>query len=75
MPSTRNPASLTPDERARELARLLANGLVRLGTSLLAPQSPLTAGTEDPSNSETNELAVPPGKSVTGLSGYWVQPG
>lgn len=69
MPSTRNPASLSPDERARELARLLATGLVRLGTSLLAPVDLTPAGAEEPSNSGTNGLAAGPEKSVTGTGG------
>lgn len=69
MPSTRNPATLTPDERARELARLLATGLVRLGSSLLAAPSPVETGTGNPSDSDTNELADAPQKSVTGTGG------
>ena len=69
MPSTRNPASLTPDERARELARLLATGLVRLGTSLLAPAPLNPADLENSVNSTANGLAEGPGKSVTGTGG------
>ncbi len=68
MPSTR-PPPLTPDERARELARLLATGLVRLGSSLFAAPSPIETGTGTPSDSDTNELADAAQKSATGTGG------
>lgn len=69
MPSTRNPATLTPDERARELARLLATGLVRLGSALLAHERSPLEGIPEASDSDTNELADAPQKSVTGTGG------
>ncbi|MDY3563381.1 hypothetical protein R5W23_004884 [Gemmata sp. JC673] len=69
MPSTRTPVTLTPDDRARELARLLATGLVRLGSALLAHEPPPSTGTAGTSDFGTNGLAVPPGKSVTGTGG------
>ena len=75
MPSTRDPASMTPDERAGELARLLATGLVRLGASLLAPTPPPTASApplrapENSSEFPANRLAESPPKSVTGTGG------
>ncbi|MBP3954877.1 hypothetical protein J8F10_06220 [Gemmata sp. G18] len=69
MPSTRNPASLTPEERTRELARLLATGLVRLGSDLLAPASSPPSAPEESSESAANGLAVVPQKSVTVTGG------
>ena len=70
MPSTRDPSTLTPDERTRELTRLLATGLVRLGSDLLASpiDPPLTS--EKPSESAANGLAAGPQKSVTGTGSY-----
>ncbi|QEG30363.1 hypothetical protein GobsT_51680 [Gemmata obscuriglobus] len=69
MPSTRNPVTLTPDERARELARLLATGLVRIGSALLVHESPPSTGTAGTSDFGTNELADAREKSVTGTGG------
>jgi hypothetical protein len=42
MPSTNHLSRLTPEERRRRLAALLATGLVRLGASLLPPTAPVT---------------------------------
>ncbi|WP_082839729.1 hypothetical protein [Gemmata sp. SH-PL17] len=69
MPSTRNPATLTPNERTRELARLLATGLVRLGSELLAPPNGTLPISEKSAESSPNGLAVVPQKSVTVTAG------
>ena len=56
---------LTPEERRRRIATLLATGLIRLGTALVPPTS---APDPDPKNlpqSDANRLAVSPDKSVT----------
>lgn len=58
-------AELTPDERFRELARLLAVGVLRLATPLVSVESPTRPDTKTPSKSDTNELAVRGTKSVT----------
>ncbi|WP_162667309.1 hypothetical protein [Gemmata massiliana] len=69
MPSTRDPSTLTPTERAAELARLLATGLVRLGSELLAPPTAPPPTSEKPAESSPNGLAVTLEKSVTGTAG------
>ena len=61
MPSSTDPAALSPADRARELARLLAAGLVRLRRSLPA----LTSARQNVSKNSPNELAAGPEKSVT----------
>ncbi|VTU02512.1 unnamed protein product [Gemmataceae bacterium] len=55
-------ANLSPADRLRELTRLLAAGLLRL--ALPAPHSDNSVPAE-PSEFRTNDLAVPPQKSVT----------
>ena len=65
MPSTIRPPQLTPEERARRVAALLATGLLRLGTSLTTSTSPPPQDPENPAESGANPLAVPPRKSVT----------
>ena len=69
MPSTRNPAAMTADERQRELARLLATGLVRLGSSLLALEPAASSAPENSSESSANQLAEAGQKSVTVTGG------
>jgi hypothetical protein len=65
VPSTDHPSRLTPEERARRVAALLATGLLRIGTALLRATSPADTTTENPSESGANPLAVSPEKSVT----------
>ncbi|WP_082839654.1 hypothetical protein [Gemmata sp. SH-PL17] len=69
MPSTRDPSALTPPARTAELARLLATGLVRLGSELLAPPTDTLPTSEKPAESSPNGLAVGTEKSVTGTAG------
>ncbi len=69
MPSTRDPSTLTPAARTAELARLLATGLVRLGSELLAPPTDTLPISEKQAESSPNGLAVVPQKSVTGTAG------
>jgi hypothetical protein len=61
-----DPAYLTPDERARELARILSRGVLRLrdGGALPAPRDGLPAP-ENPSESSPNCLELSPPASVT----------
>jgi len=70
MPSTSHPCQLTPEERGRRVAALLATGLLRLGSSLPQPTSPPPPAPENPPESGANPLAVPPEKSVTVTPGY-----
>ena len=56
-----NPAFLTPDQRTRELARLLAAGLLRLAR----PFTSAELGPETRQKSLSNELALRSEKSVT----------
>ncbi len=65
MPTFLDPAESTPDERFRELARLLAVGLLRLASPLVSIESPTHPATKIPSKFDTNELAVQRTKSVT----------
>ena len=65
MPSPTDPSRLTPEERARRLAALLATGVLRLGNSLTTPAHPPPPAPENPPESGANPLAVPPRKSVT----------
>ncbi|VTR92504.1 unnamed protein product [Gemmata massiliana] len=69
MPSTRDPSTLTPAARTAELARLLATGLVRLGSELFAPPVDPTQTSEKSSESAANGLTAGPQKSVTGTAG------
>ncbi|VTU02473.1 unnamed protein product [Gemmataceae bacterium] len=57
-----DPADLTPDDRLRELTRLLATGVLRLG--LPAPV-PANSGPAEPSEFRTDDLAARARKSVT----------
>ncbi|WP_439623635.1 hypothetical protein [Gemmata sp.] len=57
-----DPAALTPDDRLRELARLLAAGLLRLA---LPATYAANSGPAEPSEFRTNDLAVRGEKSVT----------
>jgi hypothetical protein len=65
MPSTTHPSQLTPEERARRVAALLATGLLRLGNSLTTPASPPPPAPEKLPESTANPLAVSPVTSVT----------
>ena len=65
MPSTNHPARLTPEERRRRLAALLATGLVRLGKALVPPTSAADNTPENLPESVPNQLAESGQKSVT----------
>ena len=66
MPRHDRPALLTPDERTRRIAALLATGLLRLGNALPQPEAlPFHAPQKLP-DSTSNELATSPERSVTG---------
>jgi hypothetical protein len=58
-------SNLTPDERFREVARLLAVGLLRLRKPVISPKSEQNPTGKTFSESPTNHLAVLPQKSVT----------
>ena len=57
-----DPLELTPTERLREVAALLARGLTRVHDRAGIPPDPVV---EKTSESETNDLATPPAQSVT----------
>jgi len=65
LPSPLRLTELTPDERFRDLARLLAIGLLRLNAPLIGSEPPSHPTTKIPSKSDMNELAVRGTKSVT----------
>jgi hypothetical protein len=68
MPSN-SQAQLTPEERRRRIATLLATGLIHLGTALVPPTS---APDPDPKNlpkSSANQLADSGETSVTVSAG------
>jgi hypothetical protein len=65
MPFNNRAIPLTPEERRRRLAALLATGLLRLGSALRSPPSPSPDSPEKPSESSTNQLADSADKSVT----------
>jgi hypothetical protein len=64
---------LSPEERRRRLAALLATGLMRLGSTLRAPTSAPPSGPPDPSKNVSeslpNQLAESGTKSVTVSAG------
>jgi hypothetical protein len=64
-----DPAALSPEQRARAVAALLATGLVRLGSSLLPLPSAPPSISETPSKSDANRLAEARDKSVTVSAG------
>ena len=66
MPRHDCPALLTPDERTRRLAALLATGLLRLGNSLPPPRSPALHALQKLPESTPDELAASAAPSVTG---------
>ncbi len=65
MPSSLDPALLTPDERFRELARIFATGILRLAHPVTAPETAPGPAAKTPLKSLANHLAVLPTKSVT----------
>ena len=69
MPSTDHRSRLTPEERRRRLAALLATGLVRLGNTLRAATSALPDTPENLPKSSPNRLAESGQKSVTVSAG------
>jgi hypothetical protein len=69
MPSSRQQSLLTPEERRRRLAALLATGLVRLGVTLRPPTPPPPSPSENLPESRANQLAVAGEKSVTVSAG------
>lgn len=69
MPSPLHPSQLTPEERRRRLAALLATGLLRLGTALDAPTSGPQETSENSTESSANQLDDAAEKSVTVSAG------
>jgi hypothetical protein len=65
MHASLDPAELTPDERFRELARLLAVGLLRLKFPVVPGDPPPHSATQKFANSSSNHLDVSREKSVT----------
>jgi hypothetical protein len=65
MHASLDPADLTPNERFRELARMLAVGLLRLKHPVHPADSLPSSAPQKFSDSPTNQLDVPPHKSVT----------
>ncbi len=65
MPSSLDSTSLSPDERFRELARLLATGVLRLARPVIAPETAPDPAAKTLPESSANHLAVLPTKSVT----------
>jgi hypothetical protein len=69
MPSTNRTYQLTPEERRQRLVAILATGLVRLGSTLKSPTSPLPQASENLSDSSANRLDVLGEQSVTVSAG------
>jgi hypothetical protein len=65
MLSSLDPAILTPDERFREIARLLARGVLRLKKPVISTDSAVNSGGKTFPESAANHLDVVPKKSVT----------
>jgi hypothetical protein len=65
MPSSHDPATPTPEERLRELARILATGLLRLRSPVISPEQAPTSATQKSEQSTPNHLAVAGHTSVT----------
>jgi hypothetical protein len=64
-----DPSLLSPEQRARAVAVLLATGLVRLGSSLVSPTSPPPEAPENLPGSDPNRLALSGTTSVTVTAG------
>src|SRR5262249_18450641 len=60
-----DPADLSPEERARAVAAILAAGLLRLRTPIISQESPSILPSENSRKRLANELALAPDKSVT----------
>jgi hypothetical protein len=60
-----DPAALAPDAQLRELARLLAVGLMRLRRPVIPAETPPTSATQKSLESTPNHLAVAGQQSVT----------
>ena len=69
MPSITRPADLTPEQRTRRIAALLATGLLRLGSTLSPPDPRPIHGPQKLPESTPNELATTAEQSVTGHAG------
>jgi hypothetical protein len=65
MPASLDPAALAPDDRFRELARLLATALLRLKPPNISAEPPPSSSLETPRETSANQLAVCGEKSVT----------
>jgi len=65
MPSSANPATLSVEERTRELAGILARGLARLRRPAATPTSEPISATQNVSKNAPNQLASAPEQSVT----------
>ena len=69
-PAADDPASLTPEQRRRELAALLARGLLRLRDRRLMPAAPpVPTDPEKPMESVSNRLELPGEILLTGHTG------
>jgi hypothetical protein len=60
-----NPADLSPDERTRTLADILAMGLLRLRTPIISREFPSPSIPKNSPKSLSNMVAVSAEKSVT----------
>jgi hypothetical protein len=65
MPTPLDPAELTPDERLRQLAAILATALLRLAHPAIPSNSSPLSALENSAKSLPNQLAVLGAKSVT----------
>jgi len=65
MPSSADPAMLAPEERPRELAMILARGLVRLRRPQSSAIPVAHSAAEEALKNPANELASVPEQSVT----------
>jgi hypothetical protein len=65
MPTSFDPAELTPDERARQLAIVLATALLRLAQPAVSAETTPHPAPENSPKSLANQLAVSGTKSVT----------
>jgi hypothetical protein len=65
LPVFTDPAGHPPEDRARAVAAILAAGLLRLRRPPIGPESTPTSAGQNLPESAPNQLAVPPGQSVT----------
>ena len=65
MPSSPDPAALTPDDRTREVSQLFALGLLRLRRPIKFSVPDALSARQKVSENSRNELASSPEQSVT----------